>query len=38
MEQLVNFPTQIRVNILDLLLINIPDRVTEVRSVLTWKE
>jgi hypothetical protein len=33
MEQLVNFPTQIRGNILDLVLTNIPDGVTEVRSV-----
>jgi hypothetical protein len=32
MEQLVSFPTQVRGNILDLLLTNMPDRVSEVRG------
>jgi hypothetical protein len=33
MKQLVNFPTQVRGNIPDLVLTKIPDRVTEVRGV-----
>ncbi len=32
LEQLVTFPTQVRGNILDLLLTNIPDRVSEVKD------
>ncbi len=33
MEQLINFPTQLRGNILDLVPTNIPDRVQEVKGI-----